>query len=339
MIVRWEVLAYSARLPTGRGYVLKVYDEAGRVGLGEARALPGFGTGPDTVEAFLGSREAVRSLLERPAADAATPVEALFAAETAIADIAAQVCGVSLVEHLSFDVPDSLSNSLLVDNEADALRLLRDGHRNFKLKAQGAAQETLSLLQRLHAASEGTTNIRIDANGSWDRDPARAFLRKAPPGSISFVEQPFPVGDLDSCAWLRKQTGIPIALDEGILSADDITKAAQAGAASLVVIKPMYRGLHGALTLARAAADSGLGACVTHAMDATVGRLAAMHVAAAVDAICSESHWPHGLYAPGLTSLADEPELQPDCLLMPGGHGLGCHGLHQHELELICASA
>ena len=335
MIARWEVLAYSARLPTGRGYLLRIHDDAGRVGLGEARALPGFGSGPAALEEFLRNPDAVRSLLERPTADAATPVEALFAAETAIADLAAQVRGVSLVEHLGFSRPDGLANSLLVDNDEDALRLLGDGHRNFKLKAQGAAPDALSLLQRLHAASKGTARIRIDANGSWDRDTALDFLQQAPPGSISFVEQPFISGDLDSCVWLRNRSDVPIALDEGIVSTDDIVAAARANAASLVVIKPMYHGLQGAIRRAKAAADNGLGVCVTHAMDATPGRLATMHVAAAVDAICSASHWPHGLYAPGLTRVADEPDLQPDRLLMPAGKGLGCNGLRLDQLELV----
>ena len=339
MIARWEVLAYSARLPTGRGYLLKVHDDAGRVGLGEARALPGFGSGPAALDTFFSSRHSVESLLDRRETNSTTPVEALFAVETAMADLAAQVRGVPLVEQLGFDLPESLSNSLLVDDEVTAMRLLADGHRNFKLKARGAASGALQLLQRLHDASNGAARIRIDANGSWDRDNALEFLHRAPAGSISFLEQPFPVGDLDSCVWLKEHTATPIALDEGIASAGDVREAARAGAASLVVIKPMYRGLHGAIGLAEAAADCGLGACVTHAMDATVGRLAAMHVAAAVDAICAGSSWPHGLHAPGLTSLADEPVLQADRLLMPGGDGLGCRGLRKDGLELVCASA
>lgn len=339
MIARWEVLAYSARLPTGRGYLLKVYDDAGRLGLGEARALPEFGSGPAALDAFFARKDSVESLLHKPQTYPATPVEARFAVETATTDLAAQVRGVSLVEQLGFDAPGSLSNSLLVDDEVDAMRLLADGHRNFKLKARGAAPEALALLKRLHDASDGAARIRIDANGSWDCDLALDFLRRAPAGAISFLEQPFPVGDLDSCVWLKKHTATPIALDEGAASADDVREAARTGAASLVVIKPMYRGLHGALSLARAAADCGLGACVTHAMDATVGRLAAMHVAAAVDAICAGANWPHGLHAPGLTSLADEPVLQADRLLMPGGDGLGCRGLREDALERVCASA
>ena len=336
MITRWEVLAYSARLPPGRGYLLRLHDESGRVGLGEARALEGFGSGPAALEAFISRPDAVQSLLDRPEADPATPVEALFAAEAAIADLEAQRQDISLSQQLGFAPPKALRNSLLVANEPEALYLLRDGHRNFKLKAQGAASEAMDLLRRLYEVSEGSTRIRVDANGSWDRDTALTFLQQAPEGSISFVEQPFPIGDLDSCVWLRDRLSIPIALDEGAVSVQDVDEAARRGAASLLVIKPMYRGLQGALQLASAAAECGLGACVTHAMDSTVGRLATMHVAAAVDALCPDATWPHGLYSPGLTCLADEPALQPDRLLMPTGPGLGCHGLRLDELEPVC---
>lgn len=336
MIARWEILAYSARLPPGRGYVLRLHDESGCVGLGEARALEGFGSGPATLEAFVSRPDAVQSLLEQLETDPVAPVEALFAAETAMADLEAQAQRISLTRQLGFAPPRTLRNSLLVHNESEALHLLRDSHHNFKLKAHGAARDTLDLLCRLFDAGDGATSIRVDANGSWNRDTALTFLRQAPRGSICFVEQPFPVGDLESCQWLRDRLPIPIALDEGAVTVDDIGEAARLGAAQLVVIKPMYRSLTGALRLAGAAAEHGLGACVTHAMDGTVGRLAAMHVAAAVDAICPDATWPHGLYAPGLTCLADEPVLQPDRLVMPAGHGLGCHGFHDDKLELVC---
>ena len=337
MITRWEVLAYSARLPAGRGFVLRLHDEAGHVGLGEARALEGFGSGPAVLQEFLSRPDAVQSLLDHREADPGAPVEALFAAETALADLEARRRDMSLVEYLGFARPQALSNSLLVADENEALQLLGDGHHNFKLKAQGPAIDAMGLLQCLFDTSDGSTSIRIDANGSWDRDTALGFLRQAPEGSICFVEQPFPPGDLDSCVWLRDRVNVPVALDEGAVSAEAVGEAARVGAAQLIVIKPMYRGLHGALQLAAAAAEYGIGACVTHAMDGTVGRLATMHVAAAVDAMCPDSPWPHGLHAPGLTHLADEPVLQPDRLLMPAGNGLGCLGLREDDLESICA--
>lgn len=341
MIARWEVLAYSARFPPGRGFVMRLVDDAGHIGLGEARALEGFGSGPDTLQAFISASESVASLLDRIAAGDApadAPVEALFAAEAALADLAAQRGGVALSEYLGCTPPQELPNSVLVDGEAQALRLLRAGHRQFKLKAQGVASDALDLLCRLHDASEGTARVRIDANGSWTRDDALEFLIQAPGDSVCFVEQPFPVGDLDSCVWLYDRVSLPIALDEGAESVARISEAARRGAAQLVVLKPMYRGLRGTLRLAESAAEHGLGACVTHAMDGTIGRLAAMHVAAAVDALCPDGDWPHGLYAHGLTRLAEEPAVHGDRLVMPAGPGLGCHDLRLDALERVCAS-
>ena len=338
MITRWEILAYSSRPPPGRGYVLRLHDESGRIGLGEARALDGFASGPTTLESFLSRPDEVAALLNNPEADANAPIEAVFAAETALADLAAQAQNVTLVEHLGYVLPPTLSNSLLVGNHVAAMQLLDEGHRNFKLKAQGAAQDTMELLRLLFDASDGATNIRIDANGTWDRATAEKFLNEAPRGSVSFIEQPFPPGDLDSCLWLRDRQPVPIALDEGAVSAEDVDLAARCGAAQVIVVKPMYRGLHGALRLAAAAAEHGLGVCVTHAMDGTVGRLATTHVAAAVDSMCPDSEWPHGLFAPDLTVLADEPMLQPDRLLMPAGNGIGCHGLRSDQLEPVCAA-
>lgn len=340
--MRWEVLAYTAARPPGHGFILRLRDDDGRTGLGEARALRGFGSSPERLDAFLTDRAAVQRLLETLQDGGSendafnnVPVEALFAAETALTDLAAQREGMPLVEYLGFAAADVLGNSSLVTNEADALPLLAAGHRNFKLKARGVDYDCLALAARLVDESNDVVNLRIDANGSWDRDTARNFLERAPRDAIVFIEQPFPVGDLDSCAWLQEHSGIPVALDEGAESREAIAAAARASAARLVIIKPMYRGLSGALQLAEVAAEHGLGACVTHAMDATVGRIATMHVAAAVDDICRGATWPHGLYAPGLTSLADEPVLEPDRLILPRGAGLGCGELRERNLNLV----
>ena len=49
------------------------------------------------------------------------------------------------------------------------------------------------------------------------------------------------------------------------------------------MIKPMFRGLAGAMDLAATAEANSLGVCITHSMDGTSGRLAAMHIAATID--------------------------------------------------------
>jgi hypothetical protein len=95
----------------------------------------------------------------------------------------------------------------------------------------------------------------------------------------------------------------------------------------VIVIKPMFRGLLASLDLARAATSQGLEVCFTHSMDGTIGRLVAMHLAAALGA-----DRPQGLYAPGLPQLAAEPELGPDTIFMPRGPGLGWRELREDAL-------
>jgi len=342
VIEHWEVLAYAARRPPGRGFLIRVRDDAGRTGHGEARTLEGFGTPAATLERFMGDTINIGRLIDAVGAGPGTqsphvPVEALFAAETALADVGAQAEGLSLAEFLGFDRATSVRNSLLVEDAAEGLALLQQGHRQFKIKAQGADRSCVTLLRRLFEESDGEARVRVDANGSWNRDCARRFLDQAPLDAIGFLEQPFAAGDLDSCRWLHDEFDVPVALDEGADSVAAVEAAARAGAAQIVVIKPMYRGLQGALRLAGAAAARGMGVCVTHAMDATVGRLAAMQLAVAADAVCGGTPWPHGLFAPGLTSLADEPALRPDRLELPRGPGLGCSGLRDDRLEFVCA--
>ena len=323
MIVRWELLRYIAGQPAAEGYVLRLQDDAGNTGLGEARAIAGFGSGPTVLKNFLAQAENITALLhslqqDTPTALDSIPPEALFAAETAMHDLAARATGQNLTSWLGYPARTSLANSLLVSDEEQARQLAEQGHRNFKLKAHGDSPVWLSLFEVLRTATQGQARIRVDANQSWDLDTAEHLLGQAALENLVFVEQPFPAGDLDSCLKLKNTLGVTIAIDEGAGDKESIEEIAARDAADLVVIKPMFRGLAGALDLAATAEANSLGVCITHSMDGTIGRLAAMHIAATID-----GPWPHGLFAPGLPELAEEPRLEPDRLLMPSGPGLG----------------
>ena len=333
MIVRWELLRYFAGHPASEGYVLSLEDEAGNTGLGEARAIAGFGSGPRALNAFLANPENVTALLrslqqDSPGTRDPVPTEALFAAETAIHDLASRSVGQDLTSWLGYSPRTYLANSLLVSDEQQARQLAEQGHRNFKLKARGESTQWLSLFQVLRTVTGGLARIRVDANQGWNLETARRMLEQVQLENLAFVEQPFPVGDLNSCLDLKRTLGVSIAIDEGADSREAIEEIADLKAADLVVIKPMFRGLAGAMELAATANNHSLGVSITHAMDGTIGRLAAMHVAATLG-----EDWPHGLYAPGLPRLATEPRLEVDRLVMPAGPGLGWGELDEGVLE------
>ena len=341
MIARWELLRYLAGHPAQEGFVLRLLDDEGHVGLGEARTIDGYGSGQATLNAFLSDPLRMDALLRRLQdnivqsgriqplpADNGVPVEALFAAETAMCDLAAGRDNQDLTSWLGYPRRQSLANSILVTDEARARPLVKLGNRNFKIKAQGDSSHWLLLFNALVEATEGQARIRVDANGSWTPGLAVELLGQVPLENLDYLEQPFPAGELDNCRRLKDRLGIDIGIDEGVKSVQTIEEIARLEAADLIVIKPMFRGLLGALELAGTATSLGLAVCVTHSMDGTLGRLAAMHVAAAAG-----TERPHGLYAPGLPVLAREPVLGPDRIMMPAGPGLGWTDLREDLLS------
>ena len=334
MIVHWEVLSYPGDDSLPGGFLLRVTDNRGCRGIGEARAIPGFGSGPDALGEFMTDAAAVGALVENLAGSAPVPVEARFAAESAINDLLAKAQGVSVCLLLGGGDVHRLRNSILVQAVDEAVQLAAKGHRQFKLKTHGESGNWREVFDAVVESTGGEAQFRLDANGTWDRKLARRQLAEIPLQNVVFVEQPFPVGDLESSAWLRRETGVAVALDEGAETPDDVRDIAATDAADVIVIKPMFRGMSGAIELARAAASHGLGTCFTHAMDGTVGRLAAMQIAAA----CADlpgGDWPHGLFAPGLPRLAEEPPMEGDWLKLSDAFGLGCEGLKEAGLTRV----
>ena len=252
MIVRWKLLRYNAGQPAAEGYVLSLQDDAGNSGLGEARAISGFGSGPEVLKTFLSKPDNVTGLLRSlqqgrqiSTASGNTPVppEALFAAETAMHDLAARITGQDLTSWLGYRPRAWLANSQLVSDEQQARQLASQGHRNFKLKAGGNSSAWVGLFELLRSATQGQARIRVDANQAWDLDTAQRMLGQVELDNLAYLEQPFPAGDLDSCRKLKDAMGISIAIDEGAPDTASIEEIAAAGAADLVVIKPMFRGL------------------------------------------------------------------------------------------------
>lgn len=348
MIVHWEVLGYRAEAPPDSGFLLRLTDNRGLQGIGEAHAIEGFCSGPATLAEFMEDATAVAALVDAlPSLVPGTafkppgkvPLEAIFAAETAMYDLLARSQGISVTHLLTGRDRQFLPNSQLVDDHEAALELVASGHRHFKLKAHGDARDWRALFDTLVAATNGEARVRLDANGSWDRRLARQQTSGLPADNVVFIEQPFPVGDLDSSCWLRQQSGFAVALDEGADSPAEVARIAAAQAADLIVVKPMFRGLGAALELARVAAEHGMGTCFTHAMDGTVGRLATLQVAAACADLQQDRSWPHGLFAQGLPCLADEPTLVADRLQLPDAPGIGCTGLRDEELEVVAQGA
>jgi L-Ala-D/L-Glu epimerase len=288
-------------------WVVALDDEQGRIGLGEAAPLAGFGseTPEQCRESFSNALkgltgEFIQHWLERGRADAPLgPLERLLAGspcarsaiEGALNDLAAKQLEKPLCAFLTGDdairriTVNALLSGSVTEVVAGADELKKAGFTNYKLKVGGL--ETIAQeIERVYAVREAIgpqANLRVDANGSWQLDQALEFALETMDAQLEFCEQPLAANDLEGHATLRRRTGLKIAVDEAIRTAADIGRVAAAQAADVVVIKPMFLGgwrpTKQAVELAR---SCGLIPIITTALEGAVGRAHATHYAAAL---------------------------------------------------------
>src|SRR5262249_50094055 len=137
----------------------------------------------------------------------------------------------------------------------------------------------LARIAAIRATLGADVRLRIDANAAWDVPEAIAIIRAAERYQLELVEQP--VADLAGMAQVRAASPTPIAADESVGGPPHATKVIAAGAADVLVIKPMMAGgLRRARAIIVQAQLAGLQALVTTTIDAGVGVAAALHLAA-----------------------------------------------------------
>lgn len=306
-------LAFRAPVATGtrewrerRGAWLRVEDDAGRVGLGEAAPL-----GP--VE----SSEALAAALEHgPFRDAAFDLAGL--------DLESQRFGRPLAWLLS-DSPRSqvAVNALLAATDVDsvaaeAVEAVAQGFRTVKLKVAAARPD--EDIARVHVVRERVGEgvaIRLDAGGSWDEATALRVLRAVEHCDIEYVEDPV-AGDLRAVC---RQCNVPVAAD--VRTIEDGWRVIRSRGASMLVLKPMAMGgLRPTRELAVAAIEAGLGVVVTSIFESAVGVAGALHLAASLPGPGRA----HGLATVGLLEEAPVEGLESPhagFLKLPAGPGLG----------------
>lgn len=165
--------------------------------------------------------------------------------------------------------------------------------------------------------------LRLDANGAWSCEAAIRTIRGLRDLGLELVEQPVAPGNVGAMARVRREAGVPVAADEDVTGEDAALRVLEAGAADVLVLKPMViGGLRRALRIADAARLAGVASIVTTTIDAGVGTAAALHLSAAL----AEGTMACGL-ATGALLQADviEPRLDVSdgYIRLPAGAGLG----------------
>lgn len=320
------------------GALLTLRDDRGNTGYGEASPLPGIS--PDELDAVCASLDGtLPRLVGRELPEALDEIELgdrspseRFALETALVDLIARRRGVPARGLLGGERVVSVNgfagSAGAPTLNASVASLLAEGYGTIKVKVGGGSFESeRSAIARLRGELGDTWTLRLDVNGAWDLDEARANLESLAHFDVSLVEQPVAGAALLELG----EAAIPWAADECLVDPlvrarffDPSDDSVRRGCVA-VVLKPALLG--GILATRRAAAQATslrLGVIVTHLFDGPVALAACRAVARSLPATplaCGLA--PH----PGLAAWPEVRFTRGPWVVDDDGPGLGIDGL------------
>jgi muconate cycloisomerase len=153
-----------------------------------------------------------------------------------------------------------------------------------QVKIKVGAGEDLARVEAVRGVLPDAT-IRVDANGVWTPEGARAVIAGLARCRVASVEQPLPPGCPDELARLRAESPIPLVLDESVVTPADLEVHLAAGAADAVNLRvAKCGGFARAVAMARRAAASGLAIHVgCHVGETAILSAAGRHLAAGLE--------------------------------------------------------
>ena len=264
-----EPFATSGGLITARELVLlRLEDDDGAVGYGEAAPLPSYdGVSVDDVAEAL--------LTGAPGQPYARTAE-----EMAQLDLEARRAGRPLGEPgaEAIAVNRTLGAGPPEEVAARAAAGVREGFSCFKVKV--GLPDDLERVAAVRLAVGSWPAIRLDANGAWTVDEAVAAIDELAQFDIQLVEQP--CRTLEEMAEVRRAVSVPVAADESVATPADVRAAVAAGACDVVNVKLAPSGGFGAAREAlREASQHGMATFISSTLDGPWGIAAALQLAAA----------------------------------------------------------
>jgi muconate cycloisomerase len=335
----------------GHYMLVRVADEAGRVGLGEASV-----TSVWSGETQAGAIALVREVLA-PLIQGADPFDtewisrrldkaafgnsfAKAALEMALLDLQGRTLGVPAYKLLGGRdaPPDGGDQGIRLKFVVGAVepdlaaqragRMVERGWKAIKVKVgrQGDPRVDAARLAAVRQAIGPDVLLTVDANGGYTVDQAVRAAALFEKLDVALFEQPTRRGDHRMMATVRRRSGIPIMADESIFTPQDALELIRAGAADVL---SLYPGKHGGVrptqAIARLAEAAGIPCTIGSNLEREVATAAMAHVTVSTPNIHCE-RFPGDLIGPIYyeAPLSREPlHYEADRLFVSETPGLG----------------
>lgn len=275
-----------------RTVMVKIRDDDGVEGWGEAAATRFYGETLETVQAALATyashlgddpmqletiERALELALRRNAA-------ARAAISMALHDLVGKRLGVPVWKLWGLDrsaAPQS-TFTIGIDTPAMLRQKVAEAAEYPILKIKLGSANDLELLQTIRGAT--TKELRVDANCGWTPAHAVRMLPVLEEFGVTVLEQPVAPTDLDGLAHIRRHAKIPLIADESCVTAADIP--ALAGRVDGINIKLAKCGsLREALRMIAVARTHGMMVMVGCMIESSLGITGAAHFTPLVDIV------------------------------------------------------
>lgn len=153
---------------------------------------------------------------------------------------------------------------------------LENGFHCIKLKIGVDWQSEHQVLQKLREKfSKDQLELRVDANGGFNREEAEVVLQQLADLHIHSIEQPIKAGNWDDMASLCAITPTPIALDEELIGITDLVekkKLLETINPQYIILKPaLVGGFAGSDEWISLAEEQNIGWWITSALESNIG--------------------------------------------------------------------
>jgi len=109
------------------------------------------------------------------------------------------------------------------------------GFRTLKTKAGSDISEDVEMVRGVRDAVGDRLQLRIDPNRAYSPQQALELCRRIEPYNLQYLEQPIPAEPLSDATWLRRQTRVPIALNESVTDPASVTAIIREDAAAFIL--------------------------------------------------------------------------------------------------------
>jgi L-alanine-DL-glutamate epimerase-like enolase superfamily enzyme len=162
---------------------------------------------------------------------------------------------------------------------------VEQGFGTLKTKAGADMKEDLEMVRGIRDAVGNKLKLRIDPNRAYSPQQGLELAKQLEAYDLEYLEQPIPADPLSDATWLRRQTTVPIALNESVVGPSSVLEILQADAAAFILPDThIAGGILPCVTIGRICEAAGI-PCIMHCGHDLGPKTAAMlHVAASCPA-------------------------------------------------------